>query len=61
MWAADGLGGYAFMLIAHFIVDTVLIVLIENEVFAKCKGFSLKALPPRNTELILDEDVIAEE
>lgn len=51
LWAFDGLGGYASFLIFHFIFDTLLIIMIENELFSQCAKFTFKKIPIKNYDL----------
>lgn len=42
-------------------VDSLILILIELDIFAALKKLTIRKVPERNTELVLDEDVLAEE
>jgi ABC-type uncharacterized transport system ATPase subunit len=43
------------------VVDSLILILIELDIFAALKKLTIRKVPERNTELVLDEDVLAEE
>lgn len=49
------------VLIAHFVIDSLLLVMIEAGAFSCFKKFSFRKAPPRNVSIDLDEDVQTEE
>lgn len=61
LWAWENLGGDAAVLIGHFVIDTLILIFIELDLFKKFREFTFYKLPPRDTTLELDEDVLAEE
>lgn len=61
LWSFDNLGGDAFFLALHFVVDTLILISIEYELFSCLKNFSLKPIPAPRADLQLDGDVVAEE
>ena len=60
LWDWFNLKGDAAALIAHFFIGIFIIVLIEADVFACFSKLSCRAVPEENTNIVLDEDVIAE-
>jgi len=48
-------------MLAHFVVDTLILILIEMDVFACLRRYTCRRIPARNAELELDTDVIEEE
>jgi len=61
LWAYKNLGGDALVLAGHCVLMTLLLILIEMNVFERCKKFSFRKIPPRNQTLSLDDDVLEEE
>ena len=57
------MGGDAAILCMHFIFDTLLLILIEADVFKCLRSLTFRILPPQDHTLTqtLDEDVIEEE
>jgi len=55
------LGGDAAFLIGHFVVDTLILIFIELDLFKSLKGVTLRTIPPRDDTIELDDDVIAEQ
>lgn len=60
-WALENMGGDALILIIHFFVNTLILFLIEIDALSCLKGWSAKKIPPPQQNLVLDDDVIAEE
>lgn len=56
-----GLGGDISLLLAHFIIDSLILILIELDIFAVCKKFTFRKIPEAAVDLNLDDDVLAEE
>ena len=61
LWAYKNLGGDALVLAGQCVLMITLLFLIEMDVFARCKKFSFKKIPPRDQTLELDNDVLQEE
>ena len=49
------------MLAGQCVLMIILLILIEMDVFARCKKFSFKKIPARDQTLVLDDDVLQEE
>lgn len=60
LWAYDNLAGCAWILVLHFVGDTLILVLLELDLNC-CKNFTFRTVPAKNLELELDEDVLREE
>ena len=60
VWAMTNLGGNFVIMVVTGIVFTLLLVVIEADIFQKCSNFSFRTLPNESTDLDLDEDVLAE-
>ena len=46
LWAFGNLGGDAFFLCLHFVVDSAILIAIEYELFSCLKNWSLAKVPP---------------
>ena len=55
------MGGDALILIIHIFVNTAILVLIEIDALSCFKNWSAQKTPPPQENLVLDNDVIAEE
>jgi ABC-type glutathione transport system ATPase component len=55
----QNLGGDALILIAHFVIDTLILIAIEYDLFKCCS--KAKKIPEPDTLLELDSDVVKEE
>ena len=60
-WVFQNLAGDTTVLILHFIIGTLMLILIEADVFKKLKKFTFKKVPERKQNMVLDEDVLTEE
>ena len=60
-WAFENLLGDALALVAHFVIGLIILVVIESEIFTFLRKLTFRPIPGRRSDLILDEDVIAEE
>ena len=49
------------MLVAHFFIGILILTVIEADLCQCLRRFTLRSIPPRNPELDLDDDVLAEE
>ena len=45
----------------HFFVGILVITLIETDIFACLRRFTLRTIPPRKEDLLMDDDVVREE
>ena len=61
LWDWWNLLGDAVLLGAHFFVGILLIIFIELDLFACLRKISFRSIPPEDTSIKLDEDVVAEE
>jgi ABC-type uncharacterized transport system ATPase subunit len=61
LWGWENLGGDASILLIHFVVDTLILCLIEMDIFAFLRRYTFRKIPERNTGLVMDEDVLEEE
>lgn len=52
------MGGDAACLLGHFVIDTLILVLIELDLFKCLKNYSLKKIPEPDRSLELDHDVV---
>jgi ABC-type glutathione transport system ATPase component len=55
------LGGDAVILACHFVIDTLILIAIEMELFSCIKKLFLRDPPPRQQNMVLDKDVTDEE
>jgi len=55
------LGGDAAVLLAHFVIDSLILLIIETGVFGFISRFTFRSLPPRDITINIDEDVKLEE
>ena len=60
-WDFYNLGGDAAALVAHFFFGIFVLTLIETDLFSFLKRFTCRAIPPRMTDMDMDDDVLAEE
>jgi len=62
VWALENLGGNAVIMGGVGVVCTLLLVLIEADIFQRCANFTFRSLPKvhHHEEEELDEDVVAE-
>ena len=60
-WAFYNLLGDALALIAHCVVGILALVLIEADLFACLTRMTVRTIPGKKTDLVIDEDVLAEE
>ena len=60
IWAWFNLKGDAAALVAHFVIGLFIIFLIECDIFACLAKLTCRSVPAENTDLELDEDVVAE-
>lgn len=61
LWSFFGMGGDVAFLLAHFVIDTLILCIIELDIFAACRKFTFRKIPEPNQALVLDDDVLAEE
>lgn len=47
IWALENMGGDALILCLHFVIDSLILVAIEMNLFSCLKGLSSQAVPPR--------------
>lgn len=55
------MGGDVTFLLAHFFIDTLILIIIEMDIFAALRKFTFRKIPEPNQDLNLDDDVLAEE
>ena len=60
-WAFYNLGGDATAMVIHFFFGILVITLIETDVFACLRRFTLRTIPQRKQDLLMDDDVVREE
>jgi len=61
VWAWTNLLGDAAALVAHFVIGLILLILIESDIFAFIRKLTFRPIPGPREDLVLDDDVIAEE
>ena len=61
LWAFSNVGGDVAILVFHFFWNTFLLIVIEMDLLSSCKGSTVRKIPPRDTKIRLDDDVLAEE
>ena len=61
MWAWTNLKGDAAFLVGHFVVGLLFLTIVECDVFACLRKRTLRKLPAPKMDLVLDDDVLAEE
>lgn len=61
LWAWTNLKGDAACLVAHFFFGILFLTIVETDVFSCLAKITVWPIPTQKTDLVLDDDVIAEE
>lgn len=60
-WAFKNLLGDALALVAHFVIGLILLAIAESDIFQFLRKISVQPIPSKRVDLVLDNDVLAEE
>jgi hypothetical protein len=63
LWAWINLKGDAACLVLHFVIGSLILIIIESDICSGCSKFTFRSLPDAagENEKLMDNDVLAEE
>lgn len=61
LWAWANLGGDAACLVAWFLIGLLFLLVVESDIFSFLRKLTMWPIPPPKEDLVLEDDVFAEE